>query len=223
LSSIKIGDILINAQLTKIRNYKMELKEYWQIIVRDKKTFFLIIALSIFTSVAYFVLRPESYNVSMLFNITRNGSQQTADYRYDDFYRLQADEKFAETIVQWLKDPRIATDIYQGAGINVEKLSLRQRAKLLKAEKLSSQIISVNFSMASEDQGRKVAEITAGTVSKNVASLNDGQNEDSWFRIIAQDPIIIKNEGNIWTIIIFPLLFGIFIGFWAVMLRHYLR
>ncbi len=201
----------------------MELREYLQIIQKDIRTLFLVTVLAVLMSVAYFGLRPVSYDVSMALNVTRSGSQQTTDYRYDDFYRLQADEKFAETIVEWLKNPRIVTDIYTKAGIDVGQLNLKQLAKALNSEKLSSQIVAVSFSASDESSARKISEAVAEVIEKNVAVLNENQNESTWFRIIAQAPVIVKNAGTIWTLLVFPLLFGMFIGFWLVMLRHYLK
>ena len=201
----------------------MELKEYWQIIQKDIRALFLVVVLAVLASVAYFGLRPVSYDVSMALNVTRSGSQQTTDYRFDDFYRLQADEKFAETIVEWLKNPRIVTDIYTKAGISVQQLNLKQLAKALTSEKLSSQIVAVSFSASDEISAKKISDAVAEVIEKNVAVLNENQNESTWFRIIAQAPVIVKNVGNIWTLLVFPLLFGMFIGFWVILLRHYLK
>ncbi|EKE10869.1 MAG: hypothetical protein ACD_15C00190G0004 [uncultured bacterium] len=201
----------------------MELKEYWEIIKKDRKVFLGVIVLIILTSIMYFSLRPDSYDVSLALGITRNGTQQTTDYRYDDFYRLQADEKFAETIVEWLKNPRTVSDIYSKAGMDVDDRSLRQLAKMLKPEKLSAQMVSVSFSSSDGNSAKKIAGAISEIVSKNVETLNENQNEATWFRVIGQNPVIIKNQGNVWMIFVFPMLFGIFIGLWAVMIRHYLK
>jgi capsular polysaccharide biosynthesis protein len=201
----------------------MELREYLGIIKKDIKILFLGVVLVVLASLAYFGLRPVSYSVSMALNVTRNGSQQTADYHYDDFYRLQADEKFAETIVQWLNDPRIVTDIHTKAGIDVGQLNLKQLARVFNSEKLSSQIVAVSFSAVDKVSAKNISEAVAEVIESNVAVLNENQNESTWFRIIAQAPVIVKNKGTIWTLLVFPVLFGIFIGFWVIMLRHYLK
>ncbi|MFA5994645.1 MAG: hypothetical protein WC823_06840, partial [Parcubacteria group bacterium] len=107
----------------------------------------------------------------------RNGSQQTADYHYDDFYRLQADEKFAETIVQWLNDPRIVTDIHTKAGIDVGQLNLKQLARVFNSEKLSSQIVAVSFSAVDKVSAKNISEAVAEVIESNVAVLNENQNE----------------------------------------------
>lgn len=126
----------------------MEFKEYLAIIKSNFKLFGSIVAIVILASFSYFYLKPISYEASLVLNITRSGLQKSDQYKFDDFYRLQADEKFAETLVQWIKSPRVALDIWTAAGNSPENLSLKQLTKLFKAEKLSSQIVSVKFSTA---------------------------------------------------------------------------
>lgn len=201
----------------------MELKEYWNIIKKDSKVFFLVIVLMILASGGYFIFRPVAYDVSLALNVTRKGAQQTTDYRYDDFYRLQADEKFSETVVEWLKNPRVAVDIYTKAGMNIDGLSLRKLGKMLKAEKLSSQIVSISFSAPDEASAKRIADSISVVVEKNVEALNENQNEDTWFHVIAQKPVIVKNQGTVWMIFVFPMLAGLFVGLWVVMIRHYLK
>ena len=114
----------------------MELREYIAIFNKYQKTFLITLVLCVTIGVGTYVLQPVRYATEVMLNVTRKGVQQTTDYRYDDFYRLQADEKFGETIVEWLKNPRIATDIYSSAGMAVNDLSLKHRTRIFKSEKL---------------------------------------------------------------------------------------
>lgn len=201
----------------------MELKEYLNIIKNEKKLFFTTILIIILFSFVYFYLRPIAYETSLILNISRIGIQKTDQFRYDDFYRLQADEKFCETVVQWLKSPRVVTDILTQAGIGAQKMSLRSLSRSLGAEKLSAQVVSVSFSSPSENSARKIAEAISKVISKNTQSLNADQNEETWFEIIPQDPVISRKIYDPWLIFLGSLLAGIFIGFWIVMIKHYLK
>ena len=201
----------------------MELKEYFKILKENAKLFVFAVVLIVVGSFIYFALKPISYGVSLALNITRSGVQQTTDYRYDDFYRLQADEKFSETVVQWLKNPRTAMDIYAKAGIDSDKMSLRQLAKIFVVEKLSAQIVSVSFSATSENSAKKIAEAVSEVVAINTESMNKNQNEDTWFAVVAQNPVIVRDEISPFIIFRASLAVGIFVGFWLVMLKHYLK
>jgi capsular polysaccharide biosynthesis protein len=201
----------------------MELKEYLKIFKDNFKLFALVVVIIIFGTFAYFTLKPVSYSASSALNITRSGTQQTADYRYDDFYRLQADEKFAETVVEWLKNPRTAADILSKADINITHLNLRKLSKVFAAEKLSSQIVTVSFSASNEKSAQKIAEAILEIISKNTEALNKNQNEDNWFAVVAQEPVIIQDSVSPIILLLASLAMGMFLGFWVVMARHYLR
>jgi capsular polysaccharide biosynthesis protein len=201
----------------------MELKQYLEIIKKDIKLFLIVIVVIIAAAFLFFYFRPVSYSASLTINITRNGIQNTPDYRYDDFYRLQADEKFAETVVQWLKSPRIISDIYKEAGIGTEKLSLRQLSGALKPEKLSSQIVAVTYSSSDPKKAGELAQSIAKVISTNTQNLNKNQKEDSWFEISASQPVIVKDIFKPIYIFLISLVVGIFVGFWIVLLKHYLN
>jgi capsular polysaccharide biosynthesis protein len=201
----------------------MELKEYVKIIKENKELFWLVIAIIMLGSLSFFFLKKDSYSSSLTLNITRQGSQNTTDYKFDDFYRLQADEKFSDTIVQWLQSPRTVSEVYSGSGINASGMTLRQLKRSFKAEKLSSQIVSISFSSGSSELARKISDSIFKVVSENTQSLNKEQNETAWFKIIAQEPVIIRDSFDPLIIFITSFFIGIFVSFWVVMMYHYIK
>lgn len=209
--------------LKSINQNPMELKEYIKIIKNNVKLFWLIIIIVIAASFVYFYIKPVSYSTSLALNITRGGSSASADYNYGGFYRLQADEKFAETVVRWLKSPRIVLDIFQEAGLDNKDLSAKKLSKMFKAEKMSSQVVLVSFSSESGKQAVKTAQSIVKIIFQNTQSLNKDQKEKDWFEIIALEPVIIKDQNNFLLILSVSLAGGIFLAFWIVMLMHYFK
>lgn len=201
----------------------MELKDYLQIIKKHRNLFIFTILIIILASFAYFYLRPISYNTSITLNITRIGVQTTSEYKYDDFYRIQADDKFAETIVEWLQSPRVISDIYKEAGIDSKNLSFSQLMKVIKPKKLSSQVISVNYSTPDQKTGENLARAISSVITQDTQSLNKDQQEETWFEVIAQEPVIKQNTVNPIILLVISLLVGMFVAFWAVMLKYYLE
>lgn len=201
----------------------MELKEYIQIIKQNIKIFFTVVVLIVLGSFAYLYLRPVSYSTTLTLDVTRQGSQNTPDYKFDDFYRLQADEKFAETIVQWLQSPRTVTEIYLKSGINPEQLTLRQLTKYFKAEKLSSQMVAVRFSASNLNIARKISAALPEIISKNTERLNQNQKENTWFQVVPQEAVIIQNTFDPFLVFVITLAIGIFAAFWAAMIAHYIK
>lgn len=201
----------------------MELKEYIQIIKKNSRLFLGIIFATIAIAILYFYLQPVSYETSLMLNITRTGSQETTDYRYDDFYRLQADERFADTVAQWLRNSQIVANIFASAKKDTSDFSLAKLSKSLLAQRKSSQIVEVNFSSASKEDAQKISAGIIKAVSQITEKLNANQKESYWFQIMAEDPITLQKITNYKIIFFASLLAGIFLAFWVVMLKYYLE
>jgi capsular polysaccharide biosynthesis protein len=193
----------------------MELKEVIKIFWKYRITFVTVVFLVVaFASVWKWAL-PKNYAASLMLNVTRSGTQQTSEYAYDDFYRLQADERFADTVVRWLGDPSIINDIYSSA-----KVSLHP-SESLKGKRLSSQMISVTFVSPTIEDAKKTANSIIGTLNKQTEKLNEQQKQQTWFLIQGSSPVITV-AGWPWLKILAASLFaGIFLAFWIVLGRHY--
>lgn len=200
----------------------MELKEYFLIIQKQIKLFLAVVVVVVVSIFIYFIFRPVFFDTSLFLNITRAGNQISEGYKYDNFYRLQADEKFAETITQWLKSPRVVFDINKEAEIaNIENLNLKQLTRVFQADKLSAQIVSVKFSAPDKKTAEKLALAIPVVLKKNINQLNEDQKENTWFEIKTDDPVIMKNNPDMGIIFLVSLALGLFLGFWVVLFRHY--
>ena len=200
----------------------MELKEYFLIIKKKFKLFLAIFGLIAFAGLGYLLFRPVSFDTSLTLNITRSGTQASDSYKYDDFYRLQADEKFAETIVEWLKSPRTEEDIYVNSGIDVSGYSLKELMGNIVAEKRSAQLVAVSFSAPSEALAKSIAGSVSKVISQNIAKLNQNQKEATWFEIVSGDPVTRAREVDpIAVLVIFCA--AIFLAFFGILFKHYLE
>ena len=200
----------------------MELKEYLKIIQQQKRLFIAIVFFVFLAGLAYFSFRPVSFDTSLTLNVTRSGSQVSSDYKYDDYYRLQADEKFVETIVEWIRSPRIEEDIYIDSGVDTANFSLEKLAGSIKAEKRSSQLVAVSFSAPNQKMAQDIAKSVSKVISRNIQNLNKNQKEVAWFEVISEEPVIRKSKVNPFVMVVF--FFGaIFLAFFSVLFRHYLK
>lgn len=193
----------------------MELKDFIKMFWKYRGTFFSVTLFVVLIAFAWNFLLPKNYAASLMLNVTRSGTQQTSEYAYDDFYRLQADERFADTVVRWLGDPRVITDIYSSA-----KVSLHP-SESLKAKRLSSQMISVAFTSPTVDNAKKTASSVVDIVNKQAEKLNEQQKQYTWFVIQGSEPVIILAQWPASKVLAFSLLFGMFLAFWTVLGRHY--
>lgn len=199
----------------------MELKEYIQLIKRYKQLFILIWLGFIAVVIFWYAKMPVSYDVSLAIDIARNGIQQTTDYQYDQFYRIQADEKFAETVVQWLKDPSLVNRIFAKPAINQTSKNLRTLSKTFRAEKLSPNYVQVVYSVDKADQGAIIADSMAEILNQKTKQLNGEAPTENWFKLIIEKPMIVQAKINWLLVIVAAVIFGFIISIVVTLVKHY--
>ncbi len=200
----------------------MELREYYKILKSNVSIVIYTAIIAVVIAYAWSVRASETYSTSLLLNISRAETQPTADYRYDQFYRLQADEKFAETIVEWLKSPGVAKDIFAKAGISADQKTIRQLSKSFRAEKLSADLIAVQFSTRTNDEAARITPAIATVISDKTKSLNDDARDPNWFKVDMTNPVIAGNAQDLRINLGISALVGIFIGTLLAFGKHYI-
>lgn len=201
----------------------MEFKQYLDIFKKHSKLFLLTVVVFILAGVLFQLFRPLGYNAQLTLNITRIGSQQTSDYRYDDFYRLQADEKFADTVVRWLASPKVAEKILNDSGVATSGLSHWTLVRMFKAERFSSQVVSLSYSAKTQATAQNLAGSVLKIINQEAEELNKIQKEESWFTVISDEPIIRENKWPWEVVILLSFLVGMLAGLWTVLIKHYLE
>ncbi len=199
----------------------MELREC--IAVFQKQKTFVIGAIIACIFVAWVWQKEQSvkYEATLLINIGRAGVSETAEYSYDSFYRLQADERFADTVVRWLSTPRVVEDIYREARLNPETLGIRDLSSVFGAGRLSSQVITVKYAGENKEVLERLASAAVTVVNRYAGTLNTEEKEKGWFVVIGSDPVIRDGRVSLNLAVMVGLAVGAFIGFWGVLLRHY--
>lgn len=197
----------------------MDIREYWSILQKDIR-FFSTLVVGLWTlSLVWFALQPVSYSGTLLLNVGRTASEQPTEYSYDNFYRLQADERFADTLVRWLANPRVVSDILVLAGTTPELYSEKALSRSFQAKRLSSQVVEVRYSASTRDAVYRYAEAIATTTQKYTEGLNGTQV--NWFRVSGSDPIVRDARVAALPFLFISFLIALFIAFWAVFLKHF--
>lgn len=203
----------------------MDLRQYLKIFGKNLVWFLVALFLVVAIGTGYKQYKnsqPESFQVSLLLNVTRNGIQVTDTYRYDDFYRLQADERFADTVVKWIKNPRIVTDVFNETGMISGGIDLDTLSGFFEAKRLSSQAIEVTFSAKSAVEAQNLSENLVKALNSESKSLNQFQKEDTWFKVIGDEPVIKEYKITWKSVLIISIILGVFLGIWTVMIKNYL-
>mgnify|MGYP003512059204 FL=1 len=162
-----------------------------------------------------------SYQATLLLNIGRAGVSETTDYTYDSFYRLQADERFADTVVRWLTTPRVVEDIYYESRLNPTGLDAKALGAVFSAGRLSSQMITVKYGGADPKVLEELARSAVTVLNRYTDTLNTEAREKSWFVVIGSDPVIRERHISPELALGVGLVLGLFVGFWLVLIRHY--
>jgi capsular polysaccharide biosynthesis protein len=200
----------------------MELREYYKIIKLNIAVIIYTVAIVVIVAYAWSVRTSQTYSASMLLNINRTETQTTSDYRYDQFYRLQADDKFADTVAQWLAAPGVAKDIFEKAGISTDQATMRQLSKSFHAEKLSVNIVNVQYSTENQGDASRIAPAVESVVSDKTKSLNASAKDPNWFQIDSSNLIVLKNIQDLRLNLGIAALAGLFFGTLLAFGKHFI-
>lgn len=203
----------------------MELREFLKIFIKYKKSFFGMILIFILSGVTYFFLQPENFKTSLTLNISRSSQFiESQEYAYDDFYRLQADERFADTVVRWLDSPRVVENILREAGfinLNNQNLSDKQLRGFFTAKRMSSQVIDLTFITTNVSQATELADAIKMNLNSETEKLNEKQKQEGWFIILGDEPVITSNEKGLLFLVALSGMTGLFVAFFITMFRFY--
>lgn len=196
----------------------MELREYWNILWRGRRWFVLSVVVCVLVSSFFVVVQKPKVGASVLLNIARSGTDAATDYKYDSFYRLQADERFADTVVAWLGTPRVVADIATGAKGNGV---LVNAGNPFGAKRLSSDAIVVTYAAGDEGTLRRTAGAMTAVLGRLTDSLNTNGKETMWFTLVVSDPVMYDARVGMGLAVGVGAVIGIFCGVWLVYVRHY--
>jgi capsular polysaccharide biosynthesis protein len=197
----------------------MDIKEYIAIFQKEKKLFWIMVVLVWFTAALWQAAQPAKYQATLLLNVGRTAASTTEEYTYDNFYRLQADERFADTLVRWLQNPRVVSDIMNVAGVSADHYTEKQLTKVFTAKRLSSQVVEVRFGAENQDILQHYADGIKEVTASYTSTLSGG--ETNWFRVVASDPVIRDARVAVWPFFGIALLGALFVAFWAVLAKHF--
>lgn len=203
----------------------MELKEYVKIIKQHRVLFG---GIWVFVAVIAFIWvfsQPESFDATMSIDIARQGAQSgteiAGEYDYDQFYRLEADDRFANTVVQWLKDPGVVNSIYSDSKLKVPSESLRSLSGAFRAEKLAPNYIRIRYNATTPGNAGAIFRATEKIITERSDSLNADSQDQNWFKVIFSGPIIAKKKLPLLPVAVGVVAGGFLVSIFGVMARHY--
>jgi len=195
----------------------MELRDFCRIFTDRRELFFWIFAGFVLVSLLILRFQPERFETSLTLNVSRSGTQATSDYTYGQFYRLQADERFADTVVRWLATPSIRSDIRDASSVSADV------AGSIDAKRFSSQMIAVTYVSRSESGFGDMAHAVPDILNRETMRLNALSKDPDWFVILADAPQVRDARVSARLLLPLGIALGAFFGFFGALTAWYFR
>ncbi|MFH1048836.1 MAG: hypothetical protein V1732_04190 [Patescibacteria group bacterium] len=199
----------------------MELKEYIRIFKKEKNIISGTVLLVLILTLIFSGLKEVSCENDMLLLISRSGTQNTADYKYDGYYAVQASDIFADNASQWLASASIASEIYIRAKAESELRSLKDFSKIFKADKLSSQYVRVRYRSKDKETAIDLAHAITDVLQEKADLLSRSSTEQIGFKVIYSDPLSIESKSDFLLNGILAIIGGLFLGIFMALGKNY--
>ncbi len=187
--------------------YFMSFHECVVLFQKEWKLFIGAVIIFLLVGFCIHAFQPLSYRAEITMNVARSGVREVgSEYTYDDFYRLQADERFADTVVRWLQSPRILADIHSESKVSDEQLIL------FDADRLSSQVIRVRYSLKKVEDADAIANAMFFVLNRESELLNMNNDVSGWFHLVGGSPFVSDARVSFLKISTLALMSGIFLG-----------
>lgn len=164
----------------------------------------------------------QGYRASMSFFINRLGTQAASDYKYDNYYALQAVNDFSGNFAGWFKNPEIVAAIFKKAGVNFSPNRLADFSGVFTTSKTPANLLEIQFSADSAAQAKKIAQAMDYVAQEKVQLLTATSWQGVAFTVSGGEPIIIKNTFTVWLNVLAGFLVGLAAGFFIKIAKDYL-
>ncbi|MFC1640627.1 hypothetical protein ACFL2D_01110 [Patescibacteria group bacterium] len=202
----------------------MELRNYISIARTYLVMIIIISAVGVGAALALRAMQPPVFEASRAVTISRVNAQETKDYKYDNFYAIQASELFSRTVVGWIETPAIVIDVYSEAGIDAPNDNLNSLAKVIKGTRIAPQVVQIDFDHTDKEEASKLADSVINVIQREVDKENEATKDDeAYFHIEATKTIVVEQTKHYPLIAVISFLVSLFIGYNIALLRHYLK
>ena len=117
----------------------------------------LVFAVLVALAAGVFAWQKDKYNVSLSLTISRAGTQNSVDYKYDSYYALKASDEFGNAVEGWFKTPETAQAIYKQAGLDLGASTLASLSRRFQAVKISPTTVEVRFGAISANDAKNIS------------------------------------------------------------------
>lgn len=200
----------------------MELRDFLNLFIQRKQLVFGIVIFALLVGLFAYRLQTQWYEGEVLLSVTRQGSEATAEYQYDQYYRLQADERMADTIARYLETSIGRQETARRAALSADREKEFSLSKVA-ALRLSPSLIKVTYPALTPTEADRIAAALAETAERHIASLNEQAANRNWFTLVPSEAFSQDGRFTLPVALGIGLAAGIFVAFWTVLGLWYWR
>jgi|GEM_PF-4064557 capsular polysaccharide biosynthesis protein len=198
----------------------MELSEFLKLLKKNLGLFLMTVFVFVFAGLIFYQYQSQKYIGTIAVNISREGKNENKNYQYDQFYRLQADEKFGQNVVNWVSDQGFREE--NRKDFNQEQEGAWKNISKIKALQLSANYIKITFISEDFQSAFSLAKVLKENLQEKNQEINFNESEN-WFKLIIDEPYISKNSLNIYFVFLSTLILGTFFGITGVLFKNYFK
>jgi len=186
--------------------------EYLLIFKRRFSWFISIVIISMLFAVICGLSYTPRFASSVVMTFAIEDVQDTAEYKYSNFYAEQAALEFTRTISGWYKDPMFRDHIFKVAELDIDE-ELTFMSKIMgffSAKRLERQNILTTYSATTDERAKKLSMALEKVIEHRLSAYNNAAQ--SKYKIAYVSNIVEKQEAPWALFIIGALMFGVVLG-----------
>jgi capsular polysaccharide biosynthesis protein len=166
--------------------------------------------------------KSGQYSVSQSIIVSRLGTQQANDYKFDSYYAIQASDDFCDMVAGIFKTPEMAANVYKKAGLSYSVNSLGSLARRFSSSKIAPGVVEVRFGASSEAEANKISQAVFDAAQEKISMISSASLQGVSFIALKNDPVIAKNNYAVWLSVLAGFLAGLALGFFVLAAKKYL-
>lgn len=187
---------------------------------QQARLFWLTMGISVVIATGFFFWQPARYVGEVWLSITRTAVTETTDYAYDKYYRLQADERMADTLVAYLMTQHGKQAVAERAGLRASAYT-RYLDHSPRIGRRGSAGIVMEYVTDNLTDAQAIGEAVTVVANAYILRLNEDARERTWFTLVAEAPVIRAATFGALRLGLLGLGGGLFLGFWVVLGAHF--
>jgi capsular polysaccharide biosynthesis protein len=194
----------------------MDFKKLYSIIKKNFRFLLIFTFIVIILVEAFFVWQATGYDVSLALSVFSRVSQPSQSYQSDDYLSVKAADAYSDSVSQWAGSPEVINAVYQKAGLVPVKSFL---GGPLKAQKMAANYVSVEFSVAKQEDGTKIAAALVSVLQEKTELANK-YSGNAIFTILGGQPVITQNKADFILDGIIALIGGAILAIFILLLKE---